>query len=89
MSVYEHLYGQFQLEAAYSVFKILSCKTGTLTKLHKYNHSLLFPLLSYDVAVFLWITPCKKKSYDHTYIKTFAGICNVIEDFHNNNVNFH
>ena len=41
-------------------------------------------ILSYDVAVFQWIT-----SYDHMCINTFAGICNVTDDVRNNNVNFH
>ena len=45
--------------------------------------------LSYDIPVFQWITSCNKKCYDHTCIDTFAGICNVIDDVRNNNVNFH
>ena len=45
--------------------------------------------LSYDVAVFQWITPCNKKCYDHTCINTFAGIRKVIVDVRNNNENFH
>ena len=39
-------------------------------------------------AVFWWITSCNKKCYDHRYINTFAGICNVIDDVHNNTCKF-
>ena len=45
--------------------------------------------LSYDVAVFQWITSCNKKCYDHTCINTFAGIRNAIGDVGNNNVKCH
>ena len=40
-------------------------------------------LLSYDVAVFQWLT----SYYDHTCINSFAGIRKVIDDVHNNIVN--
>ena len=45
--------------------------------------------LSYNVVVFQRITSCSKKCYDQTCMNTFVGICNVIDDFRNNNVNFH
>ena len=35
------------------------------------------------------ITSCNKKCYDHTCINTFAGMRTVVDDVHNNNVNFH
>ena len=40
-------------------------------------------VLSYDVAVFKWITVLLMS------INTFAGICNIIDIVGNNNVNFH
>ena len=45
--------------------------------------------LSYDVAVFQWITSCNKKCYDHMCINIFAGTHNVIDDARNNNINIH
>ena len=48
-----------------------------------------YSALSFDVAVFQWITSCNIKCYDHMHINTFAGKRNVIDDVRNNNVNFH
>ena len=45
-------------------------------------------VLSYDVAVFQWITSCHKNRMT-TRVITLAGIRNVIDDVRNNNVNFH
>ena len=44
--------------------------------------------LSYDFAVFQWITSCNK-SVITTHVLTLAGICNVIDEVGSNNVNFH
>ena len=46
-------------------------------------------ILSYEVAVFQWITSCNKTVMTTLVLTLFAGIRNVIDDVHNNNVNFH
>ena len=43
------------------------------------NHFELYKYLSYAVPVIQLITSCNN---------TFAGICNISDDDHNNNVNF-
>ena len=59
------------------------------TSIFIYNYR--YKTLSYDVAVFQWITSCHKNRMDNldTCNNTFAGIRNVIDDVRNNNVNFH
>ena len=42
-------------------------------------------LLSYHVASIQWITPCYKKSYEHTCNNTLARKRNVIDNTRVNN----
>ena len=51
------------------------------------NHFELYKYLSYAVPVIQLITSCSKCVMT-TCVNTFAGICNVSDDDHNNNVNF-
>ena len=61
---------------------------GTVCKESVLPHQQRSSLLSYDAAVFQWITSCHKNRMT-TRVITLVGIRNVIDDVRNNNVNFH
>ena len=42
------------------------------------EHEMSNPILSYDVAVFKWITSCDKNPYDHMLHNILVHTCNVI-----------